>query len=104
MSGLKNRKAVRVSSLLATVAFLFFLIELMPHRVHHMFDEDAENTCVAFNVSKSCVLSVSSGSLLILTDAANELLTGIVQSWFSYLSPSPFLKRAPPVHQASIRT
>ena len=53
-------KALRLTCAVAAAVFLFFLIDLTPHRVHHMFDEHAENTCVAFTMSKGCALSAPS--------------------------------------------
>jgi hypothetical protein len=89
-------KALRLTCAVAAAAFLFFLIELTPHRVHHMFDENAENTCVAFTLSKGCVLSAPSAPYVAAFAITLQFLPASTKIWISYLSPSPFRKRAPP--------
>jgi hypothetical protein len=91
-----NKYPFRVACLIASVAFLLFLIDLMPHRVHHMFDEDAANTCIAFTISKGCTLDTPSVAYFSLSTTTSALLGAAPRIWISYLSPSPFRTRAPP--------
>lgn len=91
-----STKSFRITSLVAGVVFLFFLIDLMPHRVHHMFDEDAANTCIAFTISKGCTLDTPSVAYFSLSTTTSALLEAAPRVWISYLSPSPFRTRAPP--------
>lgn len=93
----ESKTKLRLASLFVSAVFLFFLIELMPHRVHHMFEEDAENPCIAFTISKGCSLSASSTAHIALAKPITQPLVSAFQIWISYLSPSPFLKRGPPV-------
>jgi hypothetical protein len=92
----RQTKALRLTCAVAAAVFLFFLIELTPHRVHHMFDEKAENTCVAFTLSKGCALSAPSAPYVAAFTFTLQLFPAFTKVWISYLSPSPFRKRAPP--------
>ncbi len=91
-----KKKDFRITCLVAAAVFLFFLIELTPHRVHHMFDENAENTCVSFTLSKGCVLSAPSIPYVATFATPLQLFHTSPKVWISYLSPSPFRTRAPP--------
>lgn len=78
-------------------AFLFLLVESAPHRVHHFFDQADAARCLIFSVAKGCHLKATSAiSLPTLYVAIEEILLSF-ELWIPYLSPSPFLKRAPPV-------
>src|SRR5215471_1866629 len=91
----QQTQALRLTCAAAAAVFLFFLIELTPHRVHHMF-ENAENTCVAFTLSKGCALSAPSAPYVATFTFTLQLFPAFTKVWISYFSPSPFRKRAPP--------
>src|SRR5215510_9381870 len=88
-------KALRLTCAAAAATFLFFLIDLTPHRVHHMFDEHAENTCVAFTLSKGCALSAPSAPYVAAFTFTLQIFPALPKVWISHLSPSPFHNRAP---------
>jgi|SRR5262245_13938354 len=92
----RQTKALRLTGAAVAAVFLFFLIDLTPHRVHHMFDENAEHTCVAFTLSKGCALSAPSAPYVAAFTFTLQLFPAFTKVWISYLSPSPFRKRAPP--------
>ena len=91
-----NKYPLRVACLIAAVAFLLFLIDLMPHRVHHMFDEDAANTCIAFTISKGCTLSTAAPGHVAFAETSRQLLAASPTTWIYHFSLSPFRTRAPP--------
>jgi hypothetical protein len=91
-----RKRNFRVTSLISSALFLFFLIELMPHRVHHMFEKDAGQDCVTFTVSKGCTLNVDAAAHVSIVQTAKPLATVAVGTWLSPLASSPFLQRAPP--------
>jgi hypothetical protein len=83
-------------SALAAACFLFLLISSAPHRVHHLFEPDAENTCITLTLAKGCHFQLPSTIELAVTFVAlNETLLSF-EIWIPYLSASPFSPRAPP--------
>lgn len=87
----------RLSRLAAATLFLFFLFSSLPHRVHHLFDPDLQNPCVAFALSKGCHLKLTPAIHLPVTQIAIEGIILSLEVWIPYLTPSPFSKRAPPL-------
>lgn len=95
--GSPNQYPLRIVGFVTAAVFVFFLIDLMPHRVHHMFDPGAENACVAFTLSKGCTTSTSVPAFIIFAPTTSRVLGLSPKTWISYLSPSPFDGRAPPL-------
>ncbi|HWP58864.1 MAG TPA: hypothetical protein VNL14_13310 [Candidatus Acidoferrales bacterium] len=91
-----SKRSLRLASAIAAFCLVFFLIELMPHRVHHMFDEDAQNSCIAFTISKGCALGASAATHVDSIAWPSPLLLPAAPLWASHRSPSPFDGRAPP--------
>lgn len=85
--------------LCATTAalLLFFLVQSSPHRVHHSFDQGEAAQCVVFSVAQGCHLKPTSAISLPAIHIAIEGIALSLEAWISYLPPSPFSIRAPPV-------
>lgn len=86
-----------LSYLAASALFLFFLIYSAPHFVHHAFDEAEATPCLALSIAKSCHLQPTSTANFSTIRITSECVVLSVEVWIPYLTPSPFLKRAPPV-------
>jgi hypothetical protein len=83
-------------SLLAGSLFLFFIISIAPHLVHHSFDESPPTTCQAFAVAKGCPLQPLSVTGLAPNEFIAEEFSLSLDIWVPHFAPSPFLQRAPP--------
>ena len=90
----RQTKALRLTFAAAAGVFLFFLIKLTPHRVHHMFDENAENTCVAFTLSKGCALSALSAPYVASFAEYLHLSSALFLRWPLW-APKTFFARGP---------
>src|SRR5574337_65862 len=93
----RNLGANRLLYLTASALFLLFLVASTPHRVHHLFDPDPENTCVTFTLSKGCHLKPAAALNLPNTQIIIEGRALSFEVWIPYFTPSPFSKRAPPL-------
>jgi hypothetical protein len=83
---------------LATVSlFLSCLIASTPHQVHHAFDPNPENSCIAFALSKGCDLKLADAISLSVIQVVIEQTTLSSQVWIPFLTISLFLPRAPPI-------
>ena len=93
----RNLAASRFLYLATSALFLFFLIYSAPHLVHHSFDESQATPCLVFSLAKGCHIKPVSAIDLLITHVVIEKIALSVEVWISYLRPSPFSIRAPPV-------
>lgn len=88
--------ADQVLYLAACALFLFFIVYSAPHRVHHFFDPNPGDACVAFTLSKSCHLESISTISLPFNQAAFGGIALSLETMIPHRPPSAFLQRAPP--------
>jgi hypothetical protein len=87
---------VRNVALFVGGMFILLLASSAPHRVHHLFDPDSQNSCVVFTLSKGCHLNPTPPANPFMVQTFAEKIFLFSEIWIPYLSPSPYSGRAPP--------
>lgn len=106
---MKSRSSIEV---LVSALFLFFVVSLQPHRVHHLFEDSSHShsgadrgqsrqdpeqaPCIAEAAVKHSHFSPTSVVVLCLTQRHVEDPISSPKIYFSFHSPAPFSQRAPP--------
>ncbi len=86
----------RISHLAVAAFLLLFLVQSDSHRVHQFIYPAQEKPCMVSMGPEDYNLRPTSGASLPILQKATKVVCFSLEVWISYLTPSPFSKRAPP--------